>query len=280
LNPLRAATIVIVLLASRAFAVETSQLSVGQVKVLEAARASALQYRQQLPDFICTQITHRNNASKNMGGMGAGMATRNPGAMPTGPDNSSDLIEEQLTYVGRKENYEVVTVDGRKVKGMSHMQLLGGVISGGEFGSILAQIFEPSSQTAFTWYRTGVLHGRHVYVFGFRVPKEAGTTVADAKTNNQTVVSFSGQVSIDPETLDVLEISSKHDMPVGFPVQVIERRIDYASQQIAGKQYSLPSHSVIHMEDGSRIYTNKIEFKNYHRFSSESVIQFGEVAPN
>jgi hypothetical protein len=69
-------TVPLLLLVSSGYAAETSQLSAGQVKVLEAARASALQYRQQLPDFICTQITHRNNASKNMGGMKAGIATQ------------------------------------------------------------------------------------------------------------------------------------------------------------------------------------------------------------
>ena len=163
---------------------------------------------------------------------------------------------------------------------MTHNEIQGGAISGGEFGSVLAQIFEPSSQTTFTWNRAVSLHGRRMYVFGFRVPKQAGTTVADAKAHNQTIVSFSGQIFIDPETLDVLEISSRHDMPPGFTIQLIERRIEYTPQQIAGKSYSLPSNSQIHMEDGSRVYQNRIDFKNYHRFSSESTIRSVEVAPN
>jgi hypothetical protein len=69
-------------------------------------------------------------------------------------------------------------------------------------------------------------------------------------------------------------------MPPGFPIQIIERRIDYARQQIAGKDYSLPSHSQIHMEDGARVYINQIDFKSYHRFSSESTIRTVEAAPN
>ena len=212
--------------------------------------------------------------------MGAGMVTRNAGAIPAGPDSSSDVIEEQLTYTGREENYEVISVDGRRVKGMTHMQIQGGAISGGEFGSVLAQVFEPSSRTTFTWDRAANLRGRHIYIFGFRVPREAGTTVADARTKNRAVVSFSGQISIDPETLQVIEITSKHDMPSGFPIQVFERRVEYAPQQIAGKTYSLPAQSVIHIEDGAHVYVNKIDFKNYHRFTSESTIRSVEVAPN
>lgn len=273
-----AAALLLALIAGRMHAAEPSKLSVEQEKVLEAARASALEYRQQLPDFICTQITHRSTAPKSLGAMGAGMASRNPGAMA--PDSSGDVIEEQLTYVGKRENYDVISVDGRKVKGVTHTSMQGGAISGGEFGSVLAQIFEPSSLTVFTWDRATSQRGRRVYVFGFRVPKQAGTTVADARSHNQTVVSFSGQVFIDTETLNVLEISSRHDMPPGFPIQVIERKIDYAPQLIAGKSYSLPSNSQIHMEDGSHIYVNRIEFKNYHRFASESTIRTVEVAPN
>jgi hypothetical protein len=280
LKYLNSATLSLVLLSAHVYAAEPAKLSDEQAKVLESARASALQCRQQFPDFICAQITHRSTVSKNLGAMGAGMATRNPGAIPAGPDSSCDVIEEQLTYVAKRENYEVVTVGGRRVKGITHTQIQGGAISGGEFGSVLAQIFEPSSHTTFNWGRVATLSGRRAYVFGFRVPKQAGTTVADAKTHNETIVSFSGEVFVDPGTLDVLEISSRHDMPPGFPIQFIERRIEYAPQQIAGKEYSLPSHSLIPMEDGSHVYVNRIDFKNYHRFSSESTIRSVEVPPN
>ncbi len=280
LKLIKVAALALVVLALRGNASEPARLSAEQTKVLESARASALLYRTQLPDFICTQVTHRNTASKSLGTMGAGMATRNAGAIQAGPDSSGDVIEERLTYVGREENYEVISVDGRRVKGMTHMQIQGGAISGGEFGSVLAQIFEPSSHTTFTWDRATILRGRHIYIFGFHVPRQAGTTVADAKTKNQTVVSFSGQVSIDPETLQVIEITSKHDMPPGFPIQVFDRRVEYAPRQIAGKTYSLPAQSVIHIEDGARVYVNRIDFKNYHRFTSESTIRSVEAASN
>lgn len=280
LNIRKPAAVVVIFLASCAGRAETPQLTAEQARVLESTRSIALQYRHRLPDFICTQITHRNVASKSMGVLSAGMATRNPGAIPSSNENSSDVVEERLTYVGEKENYEVLTVDGRSAKGKSHAEIEGGAISGGEFGSVLAQIFEPSSHTAFTWYRRTTLRKRRVDVFGFRVPKEAGTTVTDARSNNRTIVSFSGQVYIDPETLQVLEISTKHDMPPGFSIQLIERRIAYGPEEIGGKVFSLPLFSEIHMEDGSRVYVNKIEFKNYHRFTSESTIQTVEAQPN
>ncbi len=275
----KATMLLLVLLTCRVYGEEPAQLSAEQSKILESARASALQYGRELPDFICTQITNRYTASKSMGALTAGIATRNPAAVPGGPDSFSDVIVEHLTYVGKKENYEVVSVDGRKVKDLTHMDIQGGVITGGEFGSVLAQIFEPSSQTSFAWEREADLHGRHVYVYGYRVPKRAGTTVTDAKTHNVTVVPFSGQVSIDPKTLRVLEITSRHNMPPGFPIQSIERKIEYAPQEIAGQTYSLPSRSEIHMEDGGRIYDNKIDFKNYHHFTSESTIRSVEVEP-
>ncbi len=81
----------------------SSKLSADQTSVLEDTRAYAMQYTQQLPDFICTQTTHREVAAYMSG-------TSTPVLL----DNSSDIIEEQLSYVAGKERYIVLTIDGKK----------------------------------------------------------------------------------------------------------------------------------------------------------------------
>ena len=104
---------------------ESAQLTSEQNSVLEDARAYALQYAHQLPDFICTQITHREVSKIQVGILGAGASSRTPiGATALAKGTSgSDMIEEQLTYVGGKESYEVLTIDGKKMPGMTHMLL-------------------------------------------------------------------------------------------------------------------------------------------------------------
>lgn len=276
---LRMLAVVPALLATALCTAETSQLTSDQNSVLEDARAYAVQYSQQLPDFICTQITHREVSKTQVGILGAGATSRNPigvTALSKGT-SGSDVIEEQLTYVGGKESYEVLTVDGRKMPGMTHM-LLAGAVSSGEFGSVLTEVFDPKSRTTFTWNREANLHGRHVYVYGFKVPKESGTALIDKDTNKALLASITGQVFIDPVTFDVLQINSRLNIPADFPIHLVERKVEYAAQQIAGKSYSLPLRSQMRMEDNTQSYYNEIEFRNYHHFTSESTIHLGDVA--
>jgi hypothetical protein len=258
---------------------ESAQLTSEQSSVLEDARAFALLYARRLPDFICTQVTHREVSKTQVGILGAGATSRTPigvTALSKGT-SGSDLIEEQLTYVGGKESYEVVAIDGRKMPGMTHM-LLAGAVSSGEFGSVLTEVFDPKSSTTFTWAHEANLHGRHVWVFGFRVPKEAGTALIDKDTNKALLASITGHVFIDPATFDVLQIVSRLNIPAEFPIHLVERKVEYAPQQIAGKNYNLPLRSEMRMEDNTQSYYNEIEFRNYHHFSSDSTIQVVDSA--
>ena len=261
-------------------AAEATKLTEEQNGVLENARAYALAYAHQLPDFICTQITHREVSKTDVGTLGAGATSRNPAgvtALSKGT-SGSDVIEEQLTYVGGKESYEVITIDGRKVAGMTHL-LLAGAISAGEFGSFMTEIFDPKSRTTFNWEKEANLHGRHAYVFGFHVPSEAGTALIDKDSNKAILAPMSGRIFVDPRTFDVLQIISDLKVPLDFPIHLVERKVEYAPQKIAGKSYSLPSRSEMRMEDSTQVYSNEIEFKNYQHFSSESTIHVGGVAP-
>jgi hypothetical protein len=275
-NCLKFATVLLALLASSGHAAEPSQLSSDQARVLESARAAAMRYTHALPDFICTQITHRAITKSLDGNLGTGVSGRSTiAAMANSVGFSSDIIEEQLTYVGGKESYEVLTVNGKKAKNADHMQFQGAT-SEGEFGSLLVEVFDPGSHTAFTWSHVANVHGRHAWVYEFVVPKEAGTSVIARDSDKEIIVSISGQVSIDPETSEVLQISSKLDLPSNFPIRAAQRSIEFAPRAIAGKNYSLPIRSLVHMEDAAHFYDNKIEFKNYHRFASESTLHFDQ----
>ena len=265
----KTAAVLLYLAAVSAFAAQSPKLSADQTSVLEDARAYALQYAEQLPNFICTQVTRRE-ISRNHHASGA------YGIGITSTENiNHDLIEEQLTYLGGKESYKVLTVNGKKAEGLVHMQI-GGAISTGEFGTIFTQVFSPDSHTTFTWDRETSVRGHRVWAFKFRVPREAGAAVIDRENNTAMVAPFSGKVLIDPETFAVLEISSTLELPANFRIRNVERRILYAEQNIAGKNYDLPIHCEIHMQEGDLIFDNSIDFQNYHRFSSESTIHVGD----
>jgi hypothetical protein len=200
--------------------------------------------------------------------------------MPNGAsytlDASSDTIEEQLTYVNGKEAYTVLALNGKKTPGAVHSQIEG-AISWGEFGSLLSQVFDPASHTVFSWDREELVTGRRGWAFKYHVPKESGTTVVDQPSNLAVVVSYSGRIVIDPDTKDVLEISSVLDIPGTFRIRNVSRKVVYSDQDIGGKHFCLPSHSELHMEEGTRIFDNRIDFKDYHRFSSDSTIHFDSL---
>ena len=278
MNCLKIAATLLFLLPCGAYAADPPPLSSDQTSVLESARKLAMQYTHVLPDFICTQTTRRTitRAMDSNGNIGAGISGRSPLAAMAGSSGYlSDVIDEQLTYVGGKESYEVLTVNGKKVHNVDHMHFQGAT-SEGEFGSMLVQVFAPESHTAFSWGRVASVHGRHAWVYEFVVPRESGTEVIARDTDKEVLVSISGQVYIDPETKEVLQISSRLDLPPGFPIHLAQRNIEFSPREIAGKNYSLPTRSLVHMEDGKSVYDNRIEFRDYHRFASESTLHYEE----
>lgn len=66
------------------------ELTADQARILDLVRTSALAYSHRLPDFICTQITHRETST----------AADWAGTVRGG--GSTSVIEERLTFIGKK----------------------------------------------------------------------------------------------------------------------------------------------------------------------------------
>ena len=98
--------------------------------LIERSRQRALDYTQQLPDFICTEVVHRSISS---GGGG----------------QSTDTLTIKLGYSKRGEEHKLELING-KPTGRKYEELEGATGSG-EFGGILRVIFGPASQAAFDW---------------------------------------------------------------------------------------------------------------------------------
>ena len=122
-----------------------------QKRALAAVTDYALNYSTSLPDFVCLQVTKRY-------------------VDPSATDSFrlTDTIAERLSYFEHKEDYKVISVNGAPLTNRKHEQL-GGAISSGEFGTMLAEIFSPESRTDFHWERWGKWAGHVAHVFSFRV---------------------------------------------------------------------------------------------------------------
>ena len=272
------AALSVALAAAHGASAATTPLSSDQTRVLAEVRAYALEYSQKLPDFICIQITHHNTSSlhsSEVGVTGSGLPAQ-------GQDKaaSSSKVEERLTYFAQEEHYEVISIDGKKVPGARHLEMPGAV-SSGEFGSAMREIFDPVTQTAFTFDRTASLHGKPVFVIAFEVQRNPGARVYDAIMGQQIFASYSGRVFVDQDTKRILRIDSHLNLPQDFPIELIERTVDYNPVSIAGNSYYLPFNAEVVMKERGVSYVNKIDFKAYQKFTVESTIHFdsGENQP-
>ena len=252
--------------ATRGASSAPAPLTTDQATILASVKAYALEYSKYLPNFICTQITHRE------------ITTINPYNSNATERSAfkSDAIEEKLTYFNQRENYEVVAINGETVAGVKHGEI-SGAISTGEFGSQLEVLFDPQSRAEFSWGGLASLRGRRVDVFVFHVPAETGTKVVDRKSNKEIVVPYNGRIFVDEATKQVLQITTHLNLPRNVSIVFAEREVEYRDASIAGKSYNLPFRSEVRIRESGEDYFNRIEFKNYQKFAVESRIIAGNV---
>ena len=77
----------------------------------------------------------------------------------------------------------------------------------------------------------------------------------------------------------MVRITSELELPIDFPIKMATIAVEYKPVPIAGKAYKLPSHSEVRMKDITWLYVNEIEFRDYHKFATESTIHYDSETP-
>jgi hypothetical protein len=232
--------------------------------VIEEARRKALTYTASLPDFICAESVRRYESAN-----GKGNWTLN------------DTLTLQLTYFGHLENYKLTAVNGRKTE--LTYEAVGGVMSKGEFGSMLLEVFSPDSHTAFAWSNWTTLLHRPAYVLSFRIAvwnSRYHLMVGQYGAGSvSTVAGEHGLVYIDRETKEVLRLDCEADsLPDSFPLAGATRVLDYGTVEVGGRGFLLPLRADVRMmpRDNHLPARNVVEFTGYRKFTGESAISFGD----
>lgn len=227
-----------------------------QAKVIEEAREVALNYTKRLPDFICTQVTQRY-------------------VDPSGLEmfHMVDRVIERLSYFEQKENYKLISVNGNLTE--MDRDKLGGATSSGEFGSMLREIFEPSTQAEFHWERWAKLRGNLVHVYSYRVNQSRSKWHVSWQRQLEIVPGYKGLIYVDKTTPIVLRVTLEaENMPASFPIQVATTMLDYDFTSISNNQFLLPLRSEMQMREGKILVKNEVQFRNYRKFGAESSITF------
>ncbi len=220
---------------------------------LELTRAKAIAYTDDLPNFICTQIT-----------------TRFERIFPKGWHQVDNFVAD-LTYFEKKENYKIISVANR-VTTTATIENLSGARSTGEFGSALRMLFDPASDAAFRLEGVDLTNGHETVRISYQVPQETSRRTINYNNEKITTTAYRGRCWIDPASFNVVRLEDKaFNIPEGFPVRRSEGAVDYELQEIAGRKYWLPVHAEMMMvQGGGNLYTrNVIEFKKYRKFEAE-----------
>jgi hypothetical protein len=222
-------------------------------KFLEQVRAKAIAYTDDLPNFICTQITQRS-------------ARYFPGGWRT-----VDNYVAELSYFDKKEHYKILTVANQATT-TATIENLSGTRSTGEFGSSMRILFEPATNAAFRLEGREQTNGRETIRLGYQVARETSSRSINYNNERTIITAYRGRCWIDPESFQVVRLEDKAiNIPPDFPITRSDGSTDYDLADIGGRKYWLPIRAeVLLIEGGAKLHTkNVIEFKKYRKFEAE-----------
>jgi hypothetical protein len=238
-----------------------------QAAIMSDVREYALNYSKNLPDFICTQVTRRY-AAPLPGTRWGGSASSEPSWQ------AQDVLQIRLSYFQQKEKYTVVLANNAIVN--KDYEQMGGSKSFGEFGSMLREIFEPSTEARFEWDHWATLRGKLVMAFAYHVSQSRSQyrlVVEDAKLS--IITAYRGLVEVDPDTHIVMRVSTiAENIPADFPIRKAEDVLDYDFLELSGHTFLLPLKSQVLMSGGDALQRLDEEFRLYRKYTAEAEIKY------
>ena len=220
-------------------------------------RQWAASFTQGLPNFVCQQVTTRYMQE-----------SKSSGWQPL------DVVSAKVIYEDGKEKYQEIMVGGKRTnKGMME---LGGSTSTGEFASILMSLFE-GQRAQFRFSESTNLTGNvAAAVYDFKVPlRHSDWTI---RVGGQSLMpAYNGHVWIEKADPKVRRIEMEAvNIPKDFPDDAVESAVDYEPVRLGANMFLVPIHAeILSCQRGTTICTkNAIDFRDYHKFSGESTVEF------
>jgi hypothetical protein len=240
-----------------------------QAAIIGEVREYSLSYSKNLPDFICTQVTRRFAAPKPGTRYGG-----RPGGEPSW--QKQDELTIRLSYFDQKENYKLILVNSTPAT--QDYSSLGGSTSSGDFGTMLKEVFEPSSEARFEWDHWGTLRGQRVMAFSYTVSQARSQYHIMVKDAHLDIITgYHGLIEVDKDAHAVLRLTMVADtIPPDYPIKKADEVLDYDFTDISGKTFLLPLKGVLSSDAGDYLTRNILEFHMYRKYSAESEIKYDE----
>lgn len=225
--------------------------------IIEKARETALNFTETLPNYICQQVTARFITTSHT-----------PNWRP------QDVVTAEVVYENGKESYRNLKINNKPVKDKAPEA--SGAWSTGEFATVLVDVFSPSTAADFRFRKDAVIAGQNAKVFDFTVDRENSHWSIQAPSQSVRP-AYKGSIWIDTRTHRALRIEMQAMyMPAEFPFDKVESATDYEYVRLGESQFLLPVHAESLMcERGTNVCSsNKIDFRNYHKYAGEATITF------
>lgn len=240
--------------------------SVRQQEILDQIRQYAMNYTENLPNFICLQVT-RQYVDPNS----------------TDTFHLIQTINAQLSYHEGQEEHRVISVNGKLANiGFEDVSVkTGGAISTGEFGGMMRSIFEEKSQADIHWDHWGTFDGKLVAVFHYSIDSgHSEYRITDVNTHQEIITAYQGLIYADQYTGQIARITLEaFDIPRSFTVNEASEILTFGDTEINGQMYNCPLKADLRMRSGRQKDKNEIEFRLYRKFGTESNIVYGAIAP-
>jgi hypothetical protein len=225
---------------------------------IEKARTAAAAFSETLPNYVVQEFMSRYASE-----------TRTPDWRPL------DVVSCDVVYENGKENYRNLKINSKPVK--EGMEQMSGAWSTGEFGTMLQDLLSPMTAARFRYRKPDTIGGRDAVVYDYSVDRENSHWLV--KVASQSVEpAYRGAVWIDKETSRILRIEMDAvGLPEAFPLDHVESAAEYGFVRLGTTaQFLLPVHAeTLSCQRGSfQCSQNKIDFRNYHKYTGESNITF------
>jgi len=232
--------------------------------LIRKAANAALDFTETLPNYVCQEMMARYQSETQPASFQA-----------------IDVVSTEVVYENGKEDYRNIMVNGKASK--KSLEDTGGSWSTGEFGTVLIDLFSPGTAADFHYQRDSRAGSVLAKMYEFDVARENSHWSVHAGSQ-MYIPAYSGAVWIDPKTSRVLRIEmSAKGMPGEFPLDEVESATDYEYIRLGdAQQYLLPVHAeTLSCQRSSNLCAkNVIDFRNYHKYTGESNIKFGDTVKN
>ena len=227
-----------------------------QKRLWDEAAKNAMGYLEHLPNFRCTQETHRFTA---------------PVKAPT-QLREADSFKDDLVYEDGKERYQTVEINGVKAENAPAGNK--GIHSRNEFGSMLRGLFDPDVAASYKWAGRAMAMGVLCQVFDVEVSKAKSNFMLNYGGRRE-LAAYSGRVFIEEETGMVRRLTIQGSgLAQDFGLQSPALSLDYGMVKIGKEDYLLPLRSVLQLRHAKAFVRNETVFGAYRRFDAESQIKF------